>query len=75
MLMTSNIIIYAHFLLHVIEFKSNFTDKFFIYNIINQVIDQIFFKSKLNNTPMDPCSESDEFGPTNLILNVHINIF
>lgn len=24
---------------------------------------------------MDPCSESDEFRPTKLILNVHISIF
>jgi len=44
------------------EFKLNFTDKYFINSIINQVIDNFYFKSRLNNTTtMNPNFDSGEF--------------
>jgi len=42
--------------------------KYFINNIIDQIINHFFFKSRMNNTPMNLSFESDEFGPTNLTL-------
>jgi len=68
-------ITYKHFLLLIFEFKPNFTDKYLINDIINQVKEQFCFKSGLNNTPMDSSFECGDFGNTNLILNVHINTF
>ena len=61
-----NMITYAHFILLIFEFKPNFTFKYFINSIINQVFDQFRFKSRLYITPMNPSFESDEFGHTNL---------
>jgi len=66
--MTSNMITHSRFLLLVLK------DKHFINNIINQVIDQFCFKSRLN-TYMNHSFESDEFRHINLTLNIHINIF
>jgi len=51
--MNHAIICYTHFLF-VFEFKPNFTYKYFINNIINQIIYQFSFKSKPNNTSMKP---------------------
>ena len=48
---------------------------YFINNIINQAIVQFCFKSKLNNTSMNPGFKSCEFEHTDLTLNVHIDIF
>jgi len=42
MFMTSNTITYSHFVLLVLELKPNFTNNYFINNIINQVIDQFY---------------------------------
>jgi len=67
--MTLNMISHSYFLLFVFE------NKHFINNIINQVIDQFCFKSRLNNAHMNPSFESGEFGDINLTLNVHINTF
>jgi len=42
---------------------------------INQVIDRLCFISKLNNTLINSSYESNELGPSNITLNVYINIF
>jgi len=73
--MTLNMITYTYFFLFVFQFKLNLTDKYFIINIINQVIDQFYLKSKLNNTPVNPNFKSVEFGRINLTLNIHIHTF
>jgi len=44
--MTSNMITYTHFIFLIFEFKSNFTDKYFINNNINKLIDQFCFQIK-----------------------------
>jgi len=50
-------ITHAHFLL-VFKFKSNFTDKSLINNVINQLIGQFYFESRPDNTPINPSLES-----------------
>lgn len=62
--MTSNIVPNIYFLLIAFEFKSNFTDKYFINNIINPVNDKFIFKPRLNSTHMNSSFESDKFGHT-----------
>ena len=49
--MKLNIITYAPFLLLVYKFKSNFINKCFTNNVIDQIINQFCFKSKFNYTP------------------------
>lgn len=66
---------YACFILLVSEFKHNFTDKYFINYIISQVIDQFRFKSRQNNTLMNPNFENSKFEHTNLALNDNITTF
>jgi hypothetical protein len=61
--MILNVIAYVH-LLVVFELKLNFTSKYFINNIINQIIDQFNFKSRLNNTAINSNFENNEFGHT-----------
>ena len=56
--------------LYLLEFKLNFTYKYFIKRIINKVI-SILFNPGLNNTPMNHNFKSGKFRPTNLILNRH----
>jgi len=79
--MTSNMITYPHFLLLlfllflVFEFKSKFTYKYLINNIINQVVDQFCFESRPNNTSMSSSFENIKFGQINLTLNIHTNTF
>lgn len=73
--MSSNMITCIYFLPFVFEFKSNFTDKYFINDVIKKVIGQFGIKSKLDNTHMNTSLEISEFEHTNLTLNVHINTF
>jgi len=74
MFLASDMITYMYFLL-VFEFKHNFTYKYFISNIINQVNGQFHFKSILNNTPVNSSFECGKLGYIYLILNVHLNTF
>jgi hypothetical protein len=74
-LMTSSMIAYTYFLPFVFEFKSNFTYKYFINDVIKKVIGQFCVKSKLDNTHMNTNLEISEFGHINLTLNVHIITF
>lgn len=66
---------YASFLFLVSEFNHNFTNKYFINNIISQVIDQFRFKSRQNNTLMNHNFESSKFKYTKLALNGNVIIF
>jgi len=58
-----------------LNFKPNFTYKYLINNIINQVIGQLCFESRPDNTSMSSSFGSNEFGQTNLTLNIHTNTF
>ena len=74
MLMTSNMITYSHFLL-VYKFKPNFTDKYFINNIINQVIDKLCFKIKTEYYVK--CSHKHfliEFDENRIMMHIFFNL-
>ena len=71
MLLTPNMIVYAHFLL-VYQIKPNLIDKYFINLTINQVTDWFCWKPRVSNTSMNSNFYSGKFEPINLTLNRHI---
>jgi len=73
--MTPNMIYLRIFSTSCFLIQPNFTNKYFIKSIINQVIDQFRFKPMLNNAPINPCFKSSKLELTNLALNIHITLF
>jgi len=69
--MILNIIIYIHFLLNVSQFNHNFTDKYFINNIINLIINNFCFILRLNNnTSINASFDGGKSRPINVLINI-----